>query len=47
MTTYNEKFYENDNGVYFKSNYPSQWYESTFIIDLPNSNNKIVLIINL
>jgi ribA/ribD-fused uncharacterized protein len=33
MTTYNEKFYENDNGVYFKSNYPSQWYESTFIID--------------
>jgi len=33
MTTYNEKFYENDNGVYFKSNYPSQWYESIFIID--------------
>lgn len=38
MTTYNEKFYENDNGVYFKSNYPSQWYESTFIIDSKEYN---------
>lgn len=32
-TDHNEKFYENDDGVYFKSNYPSQWYESAFIID--------------
>jgi ribA/ribD-fused uncharacterized protein len=29
----NEKFFENDNGVYFKSGYPSQWYESEFEID--------------
>ena len=27
----NEKFYENDTGVYFKSDYPSQWYISPFI----------------
>ncbi len=27
-----EKFFENDNGVYFKSNYPSQWFPSTFKI---------------
>lgn len=29
----NEKFFENDDGVYFKSGYPSQWYESEFEID--------------
>jgi ribA/ribD-fused uncharacterized protein len=28
-----EKFYENDDGVYFKSGYPSQWFESSFIIN--------------
>ena len=28
-----EKFYENETGVYFKSNYPSQWYIAPFIID--------------
>jgi ribA/ribD-fused uncharacterized protein len=28
-----EKFFENENGVYFKSNYPSQWYPSTFVIN--------------
>jgi ribA/ribD-fused uncharacterized protein len=28
-----EKFFENDNGVYFKSNYPSQWYPSRFVIN--------------
>lgn len=28
----NEKFFENENGVYFKSGYPSQWYESEFNI---------------
>jgi ribA/ribD-fused uncharacterized protein len=33
MTTHNEKFYENENGVYFKSSYPSQWYISLFIIN--------------
>jgi ribA/ribD-fused uncharacterized protein len=33
MSTHNEKFYENDDGVYFKSGYPSQWFESYFIID--------------
>lgn len=34
MTTLNtdEKFYEDINGVYFKSGYPSQWYEATFDI---------------
>ena len=31
--SHSEKFYENENGVYFKSNYPSQWYISPFIID--------------
>lgn len=29
----NEKFFENDNGVYFKSDYPSQWYDSPFEIN--------------
>ena len=34
MTTIvNEKFYENDNGIYFKSDYPSQWFPSTFTIN--------------
>jgi ribA/ribD-fused uncharacterized protein len=33
MTNMNEKFFENENGVYFKSNWPSQWYISDFIID--------------
>ncbi len=28
-----EKFYENENGVYFKSNWPSQWYISNFVMD--------------
>jgi hypothetical protein len=28
-----EKFYENENGVYFKSSYPSQWYIMNFMID--------------
>jgi len=27
-----EKFFENENGVYFKSDYPSQWYLSNFMI---------------
>jgi len=27
----NDKFYENDNGVYFKSGYLSQWYIAPFI----------------
>jgi len=29
----NEKFFENDNGVYFKSNWPSQWFITDFVID--------------
>lgn len=33
MTTNDEKFYENQSGVYFKSNWPSQWYISNFVID--------------
>lgn len=33
MSAHNEKFYENEDGVYFKSNYPSQWYEAYFNID--------------
>lgn len=33
MTEHNEKFFENDTGVYFKSSYPSQWYISSFTID--------------
>ena len=33
MQEHNEKFFENDNGVYFKSNYPSQWFISSFTID--------------
>lgn len=34
MTTANsnEKFYENDDYVFFKSDYPSQWFPSTFSI---------------
>lgn len=32
--TYNtdEKFYENENGVYFKSGYPSQWFLASFTL---------------
>ena len=33
MTTNDEKFFENQSGVYFKSNWPSQWFISDFIID--------------
>jgi ribA/ribD-fused uncharacterized protein len=33
MSSHNEKFFENDDGVYFKSGYPSQWYETSFIIN--------------
>lgn len=33
MSAHNEKFFENDNGVYFKSGYPSQWFISPFTID--------------
>jgi ribA/ribD-fused uncharacterized protein len=33
MSEHNEKFFENDNGVYFKSGYPSQWFISPFTID--------------
>jgi hypothetical protein len=36
MSSHNEKFYENDNGVYFKSGYLSQWHIVEF-----NINNKI------
>jgi predicted NAD-dependent protein-ADP-ribosyltransferase YbiA (DUF1768 family) len=34
-TNHNEDFFENDNGIYFKSkkNYPSQWYIAPFVID--------------
>lgn len=28
-----EKFYENENGVYFKSSWPSQWFQVNFVID--------------
>ncbi len=28
-----EKFYENDNGLYFKSGYPSQWFLAPITID--------------
>jgi len=28
-----EKFYENEVGVYFKSNWPSQWFISDFVLD--------------
>lgn len=31
MTNTNEKFFENDDFVLFKSDYPSQWYPSEFI----------------
>jgi|UniRef100_A0A6C0LGB5 hypothetical protein len=33
MSLHNEKFYENEAGVYFKSGYPSQWFISHFVID--------------
>lgn len=33
MEAHNEKFFENETGVYFKSSYPSQWYISSFTID--------------
>lgn len=33
MQSHNEKFFENDNGVYFKSYYPSQWFIMPFIVD--------------
>jgi ribA/ribD-fused uncharacterized protein len=33
ITTHDEKFFENENGIYFKSGYPSQWYISYFKID--------------
>jgi len=32
-TNQNEKFFENDDGIYFKSGYPSQWYIAPFVID--------------
>jgi len=28
-----EKFYENEDGLYFKSGYPSQWYPASFEMD--------------
>lgn len=37
--TYNEKFFENENGIYFKSGYPSQWFISPFTIYDNNNNN--------
>ena len=33
MAEHNEKFFENETGVYFKSQYPSQWYISPFIVE--------------
>ena len=33
MTTHDEKFLETDTGVYFKSGYLSQWYETSFEFD--------------
>jgi len=33
MAEHNEKFFENDTGVYFKSLYPSQWYIIPFTIE--------------
>jgi ribA/ribD-fused uncharacterized protein len=33
MEAHNEKFFENENGVYFKSLYPSQWFIKSFVID--------------
>ena len=33
MTTNDEKFFENQSGVYFKSNWPSQWFISDFVLD--------------
>lgn len=28
-----EKFFENESGVFFKSGYPSQWYITSFVLD--------------
>ena len=33
MSNNDEKFFENHSGVYFKSNWPSQWYISEFVLD--------------
>ena len=33
MTNMDEKFFENENGIYFKSNWPSQWYINDFVLD--------------
>jgi hypothetical protein len=33
MEAHNEKFFENETGVYFKSLYPSQWFIKSFVID--------------
>jgi ribA/ribD-fused uncharacterized protein len=33
MAAHNEKFFENENGVYFKSQYPSQWFIIPFTIE--------------
>ena len=38
MAEHNEKFFENETGVYFKSSYPSQWYITSFTIDGINYN---------
>lgn len=38
MAEHNEKFFENETGVYFKSQYPSQWYISPFIVEGDNYN---------
>lgn len=38
MAEHNEKFFEDDSGVYFKSFYPSQWFISPFIIEGYNYN---------
>ena len=38
MAEHNEKFFENDTGVYFKSLYPSQWYIIPFTIEGINYN---------
>ena len=36
MAEHNEKFFENETGVYFKTNYPSQWYKIPFTVDGKN-----------
>jgi ribA/ribD-fused uncharacterized protein len=33
MCNTDEKFFENDAGVYFKSGYPSQWFSASFVLD--------------